>query len=749
MEHVSIDAPARQQRKTVTQTRDLSITSPEESKQNINTKPNGFDVSVLVVVNGIRGQYISFFYPDTKVNKEQQTDLNQIQITSSSHTTKVLQSAINSLSQGSSQSPTASIVNASLSSSPIQSTPISHHQQQTSAQTNQQQHMVSQPLKLDSFDFVFDLHAPALSYLLCPPKNNISDKLVSVTIDDLLFISRPTNLRQHKPVMEQTSPDVTESKPRRAKIISKSLSETGNTPTTAHRGDYTDYSIVFVFGREEVPEDKIPIFSQLLTLLMKTYVREEKRCQYVSNQLAILGKIKDSCKDWRGLIKSSYDKSLLAQELIKVVDSIRKGQPLQLRVNNWIEIGFKVPKQRQNPHYTYHYMDYYTGLNCDHHDHHFKGDWGTSTTAMSDSEEIKSFPTSSPLNSNIMMKLSSVSTPDGDLDQFETRNRFSPSLYIVKPYYACIKVKDLPKLKVPPDGLDDVQKVFNLLTPLKTLQDISREYNLTLDFVSSVAQHLVNWGVVRPIPRLTNSTVLVLAADEVASWRHTKQKDTQSDSLTTFLPTESSIKEFAKSFPTMPSLIEMLQVFSIPKTYRQHLDTIVALKNRALMPHQKVDQQLRQPVSSQTEQAAFAQAVVWLLRKDYIKPLRTFIQLAIPSPSLPHHYYHTHHVQPHSHHHHPLHYHHQIRSSLPQLNSQYSQLKAPKSQQSSSNTEKSLTSYEVEYLKSISDDKYLLELFKRYFTMIMITKCIACTFILMENTQNKQSCGMRMYLVTT
>jgi hypothetical protein len=257
----------------------------------------------------------------------------------------------------------------------------------------------------------------------------------------------------------------------------------------------------------------------------------------------------------------------------------------------------------------------------------------------------------------------------------------------------------MPKLKVPPDGLDDVQKVFSLLTPLKTLQDISREYNLTLEFISSVTQHLVNWGVVRPIPRLTNGTVLELAAEEDASWKPLKED------MVSFPPSESTIRDFAKSFPSMPSLVEMLQVFSIPRTYREHLDTIVVLKNRTLMKHHsKVDQQAntKQPVTSLTEQAVFAQAVIWLLRKDYIKPLRTFIQLAIPSPS-PQYY------QPHGHHH--LHF---YQTSHPQLSqSQYSQLKTPKQQQNNS-TENTLTMYEMDYLKGISDDKYLLELFKRY-----------------------------------
>src|SRR4029079_16362636 len=78
----------------------------------------------------------------------------------------------------------------------------------------------------------------------------------------------------------------------------------------------------------------------------------------------------------------------------------------------------------------------------------------------------------------------------------------------VSPYDACVVLRDTPKLNFPVDGIEQVELVRNLVAPNKTLQEICKKENLSLNVVCSAVSHMTEWGVVRTLPKLTLKSIL-------------------------------------------------------------------------------------------------------------------------------------------------------------------------------------------------------------------------------------------------
>ena len=551
----------------------------------------GFPVTALIVVNGIRGQQISFMYPsDDHIIHD---DGNHQQSQESSENSQTLQSS----SQSVNNNPSSNLNNAngtsihteqssannsapnSLTSSSLATGTVSVSVATgTGSQPNQ--HLVSHPQVVDRYENAFGLNSAALSYLLCPPKNSIIDKLtMSMTIDNLLFISRPASIQTRK--LNITDINI-------ANPSAYTLKSSG--------GDYTHFTIAFVFPSHTMTGNNEQVFSHLLTLLMKSYIREQQRCGYVLEQLNLLGKLKDDSKNWKDLAIRSYESSLLAKELITIVDSIRQANPLQIRINGWIEVGYKMPKR----------MHHHTHETVYHQLHDFLSKNKPPTVVECKGEKVK-------------------------------------------PYNACIFVNDLPKLKIPHDGLQELQgnesilRVFN--NPTKTIGEISKESNLNLNFVLSLVQHLVDWGVIRIVPKISYSTMLTINEhpDNTGG-------DNQCPLNDWFPPPEHVVHEFSKRFVSFPHLIEILELFSTSRSCRAHIDNISKLQTSVSAKttnaylesspttyYPTVDLKSKKktgPTSTSSSAVSHSEqymmCILWLLRKGYIRVCNTYYQLVIP-----------------------------------------------------------------------------------------------------------------------
>ncbi|EFC44228.1 predicted protein [Naegleria gruberi] len=656
----------------------------------------GFPVTALIVVNGIRGQQISFMYPTEEHSIfQQQSDevFTNIPVVpnnvNNNPSNTITVNTNNNQSEQINPQATPSTVSLSTSIGNNVTQPIP-----TNITTTQssQQHLVSHPQVIDRYENAFGLNSAALSYLLCPPKSSIINKSMSMTIDKLLFLSRPSSIQVRKIQLSSFN------------ISSPSVMESAG-------GDYTHFTIAFVFPNHVLEEYNEKLFSHLLMLLMKSYVREQQRCGYVLDQLNLLGKLKDQAKNWRDLVLKACDSSLLAKELITIVDSIRSANPLQLRINSWIEFGFKTPKRLHHA---------YERKLAHLHDYLSKN--------------------KSPVHNEC--------------------NREK-----VRAYNSCIFVNDLPKLKVPFDGLQELQgndsilRLFNTAT--KTIGEIAKENNLNLSFVLALVQHLVDWGLVRIIPKISYSTVLTL----------NEHPDNSEDGFSKcskhdwFPPPDHVIHEFSKRFPHFPNLIEVLEIFSTTKTCRSHIENIAKIQSylsgkpspylenspTTYFPSELKTSKKKTPTSSSSSAVAnseqYMMSIVWLLRKGYIRVCNTYYQLIIPqhqkgafmripgggrdmlsnSPSTPPHNIG---LSP-SNHQNATNI---IRDDYDDVSSvsstdsspqstpfkKYFNVKIPLSagnelceEDDSQPTFKSLSAFDLDYVKSLSDDSHTLDLFKK------------------------------------
>jgi hypothetical protein len=54
---------------------------------------------------------------------------------------------------------------------------------------------------------------------------------------------------------------------------------------------------------------------------------------------------------------------------------------------------------------------------------------------------------------------------------------------IIKPYNSCVIIKNRKKIIFPDDGSTEILKIIDLLSPFKSLQEISSEENINLNIV--------------------------------------------------------------------------------------------------------------------------------------------------------------------------------------------------------------------------------------------------------------------------
>jgi hypothetical protein len=130
---------------------------------------------------------------------------------------------------------------------------------------------------------------------------------------------------------------------------------------------------------------------------------------------------------------------------------------------------------------------------------------------------------------------------------------------------------------------------------MKSLQEISKRENLSLNLVCSIAQHMVSWGVIRSLPKLTSDSILIVCDD------------------IEFPIEDKYILEFHKNFPLLPSLLDILQFFGESKKMKDHFETF------------KLEEKRQQ----------FIKAVCWMLRYNFVKQISIFIQFIVPyNPSI-------------------------------------------------------------------------------------------------------------------
>jgi len=253
---------------------------------------------------------------------------------------------------------------------------------------------------------------------------------------------------------------------------------------------------------------------------------EEKRCCYVSHEMKAMIAVHDRThEDQAPPMSSPYEDilefSCIAKDLKEVYDKLCGSGIVHLRVNKWIELSFCLPQKVHQLQNKALFVD-----------------------------------------------------PEG-IDR---------CLQSVRPYHGLLLLVDTAQLMetLVPDSSPALTRLLRIYTPLKSLQTLSADADLTLAQVFNLAGHMVYWGKAIIIYPLCETNVYMTAPNAPIHIN------------------SPLIEKFAEQFPTH-SLIQVMSEFSLPISIREKLSPL------ALNSHNDV------------------QIIVWLLQHRLLLQLHTYI----------------------------------------------------------------------------------------------------------------------------
>lgn len=157
----------------------------------------------------------------------------------------------------------------------------------------------------------------------------------------------------------------------------------------------------------------------------------------------------------------------------------------------------------------------------------------------------------------------------------------------LKPYHGMLLLVDFADLLdcVPPTGARMLLQLVENYNPLKSLQNIASEANISIELVYQIVGHLVYWAKATIIYPLCETNVYVIAPDAPLHIH------------------SHLVDKFSSSFPGM-SLFEVISDFSLP-TSIGHLTT---------------------PLQQPARQGILAQMVLWMLQHHLLMQIHTYVQ---------------------------------------------------------------------------------------------------------------------------
>lgn len=224
-------------------------------------------------------------------------------------------------------------------------------------------------------------------------------------------------------------------------------------------------------------------------------------------------------------------KSQLARELRRIYEDLQKSGKLNIRINNWILISCCLPQK------IYSLLE--TGLVIE--------------------------------PSDIFLCMEAL-----------------------RPYHAVLLRSNKEEIlnALPLDSSSALKRLVSLASPLKSLQTLAADADLTLSHVFQIVGHLLYFGYATVIYPLCDSNIYVLAGSA----------DSSSQS--------KFVDAFAETFKSA-SLIEVMSEFSVP----------ISLSQR------------RNPLSTPEQDAEEIQIIIWLLQHHLLIQLHTYVQIVVECDS--------------------------------------------------------------------------------------------------------------------
>ncbi|KAJ9590604.1 hypothetical protein L9F63_016374 [Diploptera punctata] len=270
---------------------------------------------------------------------------------------------------------------------------------------------------------------------------------------------------------------------------------------------------------------------------------EERRCRYLSQETKIMVMAHDEVaarpeEEQNDDSDTPFDlilkRSTLARNLKSVYDELVSSGIVHVRVNRWIEVSFCLPQKVHQ-----------------------------------------------------LSNSSSLVQAENDL-----------CLQSLRPYHGLLLLVEPAELldHLPPDVAPTLVRLVHMYSPLKSLQTLAADADLTLSQVFQLAGHLLYWAKATVIYPLCESNVYVIAPDA---------------------PTHVNsplVERFSEHFPGM-NLLQVMSDFSLPTSISQKIN----------------------PLNHPQNQSQLVQIIVWMLQHRLLLQLHTYVYFmpTANGPSLP------------------------------------------------------------------------------------------------------------------
>ncbi|KAI0217016.1 GATOR complex protein NPRL3 [Lamellibrachia satsuma] len=324
-------------------------------------------------------------------------------------------------------------------------------------------------------------------------------------------------------------------------------------PSSKHaRVTMTSFNVVFALqGNADVM--LISCYHDLSKQLAVALRHEEKRCGFLSEQASKMCSTQDDMASQpEDSLESPYGAMLmkcqLAKQLKSVYLSLCSSGVVQLYVNQWIHINYNV-------------------FSC----------------SLCSSGVVQLYVNQwIHINFSLPHKVHMAHSPGMKITP-KTIQRCVESL---RPYHGMLLLVDEETLldSLPPDGSPCLTRLIQVSSPLKNLQDLASDADLSLGQVFQLVTHLVYWGKAAIIYPLCESNVYVITPD------------------TNMIVNSTLVEKFVELFPGM-SLPAVISEFSLPTPLGEHRDVLG-------LPQQQAQQ---------------VQMVVWMLQHQLLVQLHIYV----------------------------------------------------------------------------------------------------------------------------
>eukprot|EP00045_Choanoeca_perplexa_P014616 m.173457 g.173457 ORF g.173457 m.173457 type:complete len:664 (+) comp16737_c0_seq1:1648-3639(+) len=164
----------------------------------------------------------------------------------------------------------------------------------------------------------------------------------------------------------------------------------------------------------------------------------------------------------------------------------------------------------------------------------------------------------------------------------------------IRPYHTLL-LRTTPqqlKKRLPNDCNSALRRLVEQASPLKTFEDLAQDINVSLTQVLRLALHLVAWFEAKVIHPVCGSSVLLIT-----------------DTLDRRRLDPTTWTDFTSSFPKH-TLANILERFSRPRSLEEHLGVL-----------------------SRDEQKDRLRIIQWLLQREMIQAVHTYVLLLLPEPT--------------------------------------------------------------------------------------------------------------------